>query len=62
MSNKVLIKLEDTKKRKFPVVYKYIEEEISDEGAKFSNHVSISSLKNATEECVNYYKPISKLL
>jgi len=62
MSNKVLIKLEDTKERKFPVIYKHIIEEINAEGEKNSNSVNLSPKKNAKKECFNFHKPISKLL
>jgi len=62
MSNKVLIKLKDTKKRKFPVIYKHIEEEVNEGGSKYANHVYLSTSKESISDCNHYYKPISKLL
>jgi len=62
MSNKILIKLEDSSKRKFPLIYKHIEEEIIDADGKHSNYLYLSQEKNAREESLSYHKPISKLL
>ena len=62
MSNKILIKLEDTEKRKFPVIYKYIDEEINEAGVKYAGWVSLSKKKDSIANCIHYHKPISKIL
>ena len=61
MSNTVLRKLEDIKKRKFPLIYKYIEEEINPAGSQYAGWVYVSHHKDSRLNCIHYHKPISKL-
>jgi hypothetical protein len=62
MSNKLLQDLEDTKNRKFPIVYKHIVETIREKQNVDSGFVNLSPEKKSKSSCFNFHKPISKLL
>ena len=64
MRNKLLQKLEDTKNRKFPLIYKHVVETINDKHKDEidSDFVFISIKKDSKLQCLDYYKPISKVL
>ncbi|PCI96533.1 MAG: hypothetical protein COB15_09785 [Flavobacteriales bacterium] len=62
MSNKLLQKLEDTKNRKLPIVFKHVMETVSDKEHVGIGSVYLSPQKNAKTQCFDYYKPISKII
>jgi len=62
MKNHFLKKIEDVKQRKFPLVYKHVEETISTKNSVDSGFVYTSPKRDAKALCLNYHKPISKLV
>ena len=62
MSNKLLRKLGDTKNRKLPLIYKYMVEEIIENGNIETGYIFTSSKRNAKSKCFDYHKPISKIM
>jgi hypothetical protein len=62
MSNKLLQHLDDTKNRKFPIVFKHIVETVSDKQDVDSGFVNLSPEKKSKSSCFNFHKPISKII